>query len=38
VVALGRVVNVQPHTAAILLERAKRAVRLGDRAELRKGE
>mgnify|MGYP001814652620 CR=1 FL=1 len=38
VVALGRVVNVQPHTTAILLERAKRAVRMGDRAELRKGE
>ncbi|KPK52145.1 MAG: hypothetical protein AMJ63_10225 [Myxococcales bacterium SG8_38_1] len=38
VVALGRVVNVQPHTSAILLEKAKRAVRMGDRAELRKGE
>ncbi len=38
VVALGRVVNVQAHTSAILLERAKRAVRMGDRAELREGE
>ena len=38
VVALGRAVNVQPHSTAILLERAKRAVRMGDRAELRKGE
>ena len=38
VVALGRAVNVQPNTTAILLERAKRAVRMGDRAELRKGE
>lgn len=38
VVALGRVVNVQAYTSAILLEKAKRAVRMGDRAELRKGE
>ena len=38
VVALGRVVNTQPHTSAILIEKAKRAVRMGDRAELRKGE
>jgi hypothetical protein len=38
VVALGRVVNVQPHSSAILLEKAKRAVRMGDNAELRKGE
>jgi len=38
VVALGRAVNVQPNTTAILLERATRAVRMGDRAELRKGE
>ena len=38
VVALGRAVNVQPQTTAILLEKAKRAVRMGDRAELRKGE
>jgi len=29
---------VQPNTTAILLERATRAVRMGDRAELRKGE
>jgi hypothetical protein len=38
VVAIGRAVNVQPQTTAILLERATRAVRMGDRAELRKGE
>jgi hypothetical protein len=38
VVAIGRVVNVQPKTTAILLERATRAVRMGDRAELRQGE
>jgi len=38
VVAIGRAVNVQPKTTAILLERATRAVRMGDRAELRKGE
>jgi hypothetical protein len=38
VVAVGRAVNVQPTTTAILLEKAKRAVRMGDRAELRKGE
>ena len=38
VVAIGRAVNVQPQTTAIMLERATRAVRMGDRAELRKGE
>lgn len=38
VIALGRAVNVQPKTTAILLEKAKRAVRMGDRAELREGE
>ena len=38
VVAIGRAVNVQPKTTAILLERATRAVRMGDRADLRKGE
>jgi hypothetical protein len=38
VVAIGRAVNVQPSTTAILLERATRAVRMGDRAELREGE
>jgi hypothetical protein len=38
VVAIGRAVNVQPTTTAILLERATRAVRMGDRAELRQGE
>ena len=38
VVAIGRAVNVQPKTTAILLERATRAVRMGDRAELRQGE
>jgi len=38
VVAIGRAVNVQPNTTAILIERATRAVRMGDRAELRKGE
>ena len=38
VIALGRAVNVQPNTTAILLEKAKRAVRMGDRAELRQGE
>ncbi|MGB5351590.1 MAG: LysM peptidoglycan-binding domain-containing protein [Polyangiales bacterium] len=38
VIAIGRAVNVQPHTTAILLERATRAVRMGDRAELRQGE
>ncbi|MFW2386718.1 MAG: LysM peptidoglycan-binding domain-containing protein [Polyangiales bacterium] len=38
VVAIGRAVNVQPTTTAILLEKATRAVRMGDRAELRKGE
>ncbi len=38
VVALGRAVNVQPNTTAILLEKANRAVRMGDRAELRQGE
>ncbi|MGB8331933.1 MAG: LysM peptidoglycan-binding domain-containing protein [Polyangiales bacterium] len=38
VVAIGRAVNVQPRTTAILLEHANRAVRMGDRAELRKGE
>lgn len=38
VVAVGRAVNVQPTTTAILLENAKRAVRMGDFAELRKGE
>ncbi len=38
VVALGRAVNVQPKTTAILLEKAKRAIRMGDRAELRQGE
>ena len=38
VIALGRVVNVQPNTSAILLEKATRAVRMGDYAELRKGE
>jgi hypothetical protein len=38
VVAIGRAVNVQPQTTAILLERATRAVRMGDRAELRQGE
>ena len=38
VIALGRVVNVQPNTAAILLEKATRAVRMGDYAELRQGE
>jgi len=38
VVAIGRAVNVQPRTTAVLLERANRAVRMGDRAELRKGE
>ena len=34
VVAIGRVVNVQATTTAILLERATRAVRMGDHAEL----
>ena len=38
VVALGRAVNVQDNTTAILLEKATRAVRMGDRAELRRGE
>jgi hypothetical protein len=38
VIALGRAVNVQPSTTAILLEKARRAVRMGDRAELRIGE
>jgi hypothetical protein len=38
VVAVGRAVNVQAKTTAILLERASRTVRMGDRAELRKGE
>ncbi len=38
VVAIGRAVNVQPKTTAILLESATRAVRMGDRAELREGE
>ncbi len=38
VVAIGRAVNVQPKTTAILLEQATRAVRMGDFAELRKGE
>jgi hypothetical protein len=38
VVAIGRAVNVQPKTSAILLERATRAVRMGDYAELRQGE
>ncbi|MDH3202023.1 MAG: LysM peptidoglycan-binding domain-containing protein [Myxococcales bacterium] len=38
VVAIGRAVNVQPTTTAILLERATRAVRMGDFAELREGE
>jgi hypothetical protein len=38
VVAIGRAVNVQPNTTAILIERATRTVRMGDRAELRKGE
>ena len=38
VVALGRAVNVQPNTTAILLEKATRAVRMGDRVDLRKGE
>jgi len=38
VVAIGRAVNVQAKTTAILLERATRAVRMGDHAELRKGE
>lgn len=38
VVAIGRAVNVQPNTTAILLERATRAVRMGDYAELRQGE
>ncbi|MEM7434090.1 MAG: LysM peptidoglycan-binding domain-containing protein [Myxococcota bacterium] len=38
VVAIGRAVNVQPTTTAILLERATRAVRMGDFAELRAGE
>ncbi len=38
VVAIGRAVNVQPTTTAILLEQATRAVRMGDFAELRKGE
>ena len=38
VIAIGRAVNVQPATTAILLERATRAVRMGDRAELRQGE
>ncbi|MGB5697777.1 MAG: LysM peptidoglycan-binding domain-containing protein [Polyangiales bacterium] len=38
VVAIGRAVNVQPNTTAVLLEKATRTVRMGDRAELRKGE
>ncbi|MGB5812196.1 MAG: LysM peptidoglycan-binding domain-containing protein [Polyangiales bacterium] len=38
VVAIGRAVNVQPTTTAVLLERATRAVRMGDFAELRQGE
>ncbi len=38
VVAIGRAVNVQPKTTAVLLEQATRAVRMGDYAELRKGE
>jgi len=38
VVAIGRAVNVQPTTTAVLLERATRAVRMGDYAELRMGE
>lgn len=38
VVAIGRAVNVQPQTTAVLLEKATRAVRMGDRAELREGE
>ena len=38
VVAIGRAVNVQPKTTAVMLERATRAVRMGDRAELRRGE
>lgn len=38
VVAIGRAVNVQPQTTAVLLEKATRTVRMGDRAELRKGE
>jgi hypothetical protein len=38
VVAIGRAVNVQPTTTAVLLEKATREVRMGDRAELRQGE
>ncbi|MGB8223741.1 MAG: LysM peptidoglycan-binding domain-containing protein [Polyangiales bacterium] len=38
VVAIGRAVNVQPQTTAILLERSTRTVRMGDHAELRQGE
>lgn len=38
VVAIGRVVDVQPTTTAVLIEKATREVRMGDRAELRKGE
>jgi nucleoid-associated protein YgaU len=38
VVAIGRAVNVQHQTTAIMLERATRSVRMGDRAELRQGE
>ena len=37
VVAIGRSVNVQPTTTAILLEQATRTVRMGDFAELRTG-
>jgi hypothetical protein len=38
VVAIGRAVDVQPTTTAVLIEKATREVRMGDRAELRKGE
>jgi hypothetical protein len=38
VVAIGRAVNVQSQTTAVLLEKATRTVRMGDRAELRVGE
>jgi hypothetical protein len=37
IVAEGRVVHVRPHSATLLITRAVREVRIGDRAEMRQG-
>jgi hypothetical protein len=37
VIAEGRVVNVRPHSATLMITRSVDVVRIGDRAEMRQG-